>query len=68
MRVLTAQRVNEMSEHEKKEMIENIKTSSLSYQEKEANLRLLQSDNSREKAILKEIQESSADIDDIGGY
>ena len=66
MRVYTPERIAMMSVHEKKEMIDIIKSSNLTVEEKEANLKLLQvRDNSH---ILKDIEESQADIDDIGGH
>lgn len=65
MRLLSAERINSMSEHEKAKAIENIKTSNLTVQEKEENLKLLMRDASKEKQILKDIEESQADISDL---
>lgn len=67
MRLLTIERITSMSEHEKKEMIDKIKSSNLTVEEKEENLKLLMRNNSKEQQILKDIKEGEADLDDIGG-
>lgn len=65
MRLLSREKINAMSLLEKERMIDTIKSSNLTTDEKEANLKLLRGDSEKIKQILKDIEESSADIDDM---
>lgn len=65
MRLLSREKINAMSLLEKERMIDTIKSSNLTTEEKEANLKLLKGDSEKIKQILKDIEESAADIDDM---
>lgn len=67
MRIYTTKRIAQMSPHERKIAIEAIKTSNtLTVEEKEINLSLLEAGQSTQVA-LRQIQESAPDIGDIHG-
>jgi hypothetical protein len=67
MRLLDRERINNMSELEKLKMIDNIKTSNLTIQEKDANLELLQPSYEKQEQVMRDFKEGQADIDDLKG-
>jgi len=67
MRLLDREKINNMSELEKRRMIDNIKSSNLTPQEKDANLELLQPSFFRQARVIRDFEEGQADIDDIKG-
>jgi len=56
-----------MSELEKRKMIDSIKSSNLTLQEKDANLELLQPSYEKQVEVMKDFIEGRADIDDLNG-
>ena len=56
-----------MSELEKRKMIDSIKSSNLTLQEKDANLELLQPSYEKQAKVMKDFMEGRADIDDLNG-
>ena len=67
MRLLDRERINNMSELEKRKMIDSIKSSNLTLQEKDANLELLQPSYEKQAKVMKDFMEGRADIDDLNG-
>lgn len=67
MRLLDRERIKNMSELEKRKMVDIIKTSNLSIQEKDANLELIQPSYEKQKIAMKNFLEGQADIDDLKG-
>lgn len=67
MRLLNREKIKSMSELEKIRVADNIKTSSLTPQEKTANLELLQPSYEKQKIAMKSFLEGQADIDDLRG-
>jgi len=67
MRLLDREKVNSMSNLEKLKMVDSIKTSNLTPQEKKANLELLQPSYEKQRQVLRDFQEGQADIDDFEG-
>jgi len=65
MRLLDREKINNMSPREKLKMIDNIKTSNLTIQEKDANLALLEPAYELQSKIVKDFIEGQADIDDL---
>lgn len=65
MRLLDRKKINNMSELERIKMIDNIKASNLTIQEKDANLELLQPSFTKQARAMKDFIEGQADIDDI---
>lgn len=67
MRLLSREKINNMSDLEKERMIDSIKSSNLTVQEKEANLQLLRPSYEKQVEIIKDFLEGQADIDDLQG-
>ena len=68
MRLINRERLLNMSENERQQIIDNIMTSDLTTDEKTANLLLLQNDVNKHEIILKQIEEGASDISDMKGH